>query len=106
MENWPTMEDLDTEPTVEEFRKAITGMASGKAPGSDGISADLFRQRKSYLLPLLHDILIKCWREGRVPQDMRDAKIITLYKNKSPYRIAITTVELSCLVLLAKFLHV
>ena len=23
-----------------------------------------------------------CWQEGEVPQDMRDAKVITLYKNK------------------------
>ena len=30
----------------------------------------------------LHKILILCWKEGAVPQDMRDANIITLYKNK------------------------
>ena len=34
------------------------------------------------LLPILHGLLIKCWREGSVPQDMRDANIHTLYKNK------------------------
>ena len=34
------------------------------------------------LLPLLHEILVKCWREGKVPQDMRDAKVITLYMNR------------------------
>ena len=28
MENAPTMDDLDTEPAVEELSKAITGMAS------------------------------------------------------------------------------
>ena len=27
-------------------------------------------------------ILCLCWREGKVPQDMRDANIVTLYKNK------------------------
>ena len=27
-------------------------------------------------------MLCKCWSEGAVPQDMRDAKIVTLYKNK------------------------
>ena len=30
----------------------------------------------------LHEILCKCWQEGKAPQDMRDAKIIILYKNK------------------------
>ena len=64
MENIPTMDDLETKPTVEELSKAITEMAFWKAPGSDGIPADLFRQCKSYLLLLLHEILVKCWREG------------------------------------------
>ena len=82
MESLPMMDDLDNEPTVEELSKAITAMAPWKAPGSDGIPADLLQQCKSCLLPLLHDILVKCWREGKVPQDMCDAKIITLYKNK------------------------
>ena len=37
--------------------------------------------RPPYCTPL-HEVLCQCWREGAVPQDMRDAKIITLYKNK------------------------
>ena len=82
MEILPTMNDLDNEPTVEELSKAITAMSPWKAPGSDGIPADLLQHCKSWLLPLLHDILVKCWREDMVPQDMCDAKIISLYKNK------------------------
>ena len=30
----------------------------------------------------LHELLCLCWREGSVPQDMQDAKIVTLYKDK------------------------
>ena len=56
-------------------------MAPWKAPGSDGIPADLLQHCKSCLLPLLHNILVKCWRESILPKDMCDAKIIT-YKNK------------------------
>jgi len=33
----PVMEELDTEPTTEELNKTINSLASGKAPGSDGI---------------------------------------------------------------------
>ena len=36
----------------------------------------------NWLLKELHEILCQCWREGEVPQDMRDADIATLYKNK------------------------
>ena len=39
------------------------------------------------LLPHLHELLSLCWREGEVPQDMRDAKIVMLFKNKG---IAVT----------------
>ena len=30
----------------------------------------------------LHEILCLCWSEGEVPQDIRDANVMTLYKNK------------------------
>ena len=74
------MEDADSEPTVEELSKAIDSLASGKAPGSDGIPPDLLKYCKTSLLHPLHEILCQCWCEGVVPQDMRDAKIVTLYK--------------------------
>ena len=82
MENLPTMYDLDNEPTVEEFSKTITAMAHWKAPGGDDIPANFLQHYKSCLLPFLHDILVKCWREVMVAQDMCDAKIITLYKKQ------------------------
>ena len=78
----PTIEELDTEPTLKELNKAIDSLASGKAPGSDGIPPDLIKHCKTTLLHCLHVILCQCWQEGVVPQDMQDAKIITLFKNK------------------------
>ena len=78
----PTMEELDTEPTLEELSRAIDSLAAGKAPGSDGIPPDLLKPCKITLLHSLHVLLCQCWQEGAVPQDMRDAKIITLFKNK------------------------
>ena len=30
----------------------------------------------------LHEVLCQCWQKGAVPQDMRDAKIVTLYKKQ------------------------
>ena len=57
-------------------------MISGKAPGKDTISAEVLKCGKNVLLPHLHALLIRCWREGCIPQDMKDATISTLYKNK------------------------
>ena len=78
----PTMDELDSEPLVEELSKAIDSLASGKAPGNDGIPPVLIKHCKTTLLLPLHEVLCQCWQEGAVPQDMRDSKIITLYKNK------------------------
>ena len=77
----PTMEELDTEPTLEELSMAIDSLASGKAPGSDRIPKDLLKHCKTTLLHSLHVLLCQCWQRA-VPHDMRDAKIITLLKNK------------------------
>ena len=64
------MEDLDL------------GLACGKAPGTDGIPPNLIKRCKSPLLQPLHDTPYQCWREGGVPQEMKDALIVTPYKNK------------------------
>ena len=79
----PVMEELDEPPTIEELSKAIDSLASGKAPGKDGIPPEVIKAGKeTSLLEHLHELLLQCWEEGSVPQDMRDANIITLYKNK------------------------
>ena len=78
----PTMEELDTEPTLEELSKAFDRLTSGKATGSDEIPPDLLKHCKTTLLHSLRVRLSQCWQEGAVPQNMRDAKIITLFKNK------------------------
>ena len=71
----PIMVGLDSEPTASEIEKAINGLANGKAPGNDAIPPAVIK----------HELLSLCWREGQVPQDMRDAKIVTLFKNKGDH---------------------
>ena len=78
----PIMEELDVEPTMDKLSKVIDRLATGKAQGSNSIPPDLIKHCKTTLLHPLHEVLCQCWRERAVPQDMRDAKIITLYKNK------------------------
>ena len=61
MESLSIMDELDSEPTLEDINQALDQLSSGKAPGNE-----------------LHEILCQCWREGEVPQDMRDANIVIL----------------------------
>ena len=78
----PELEELDREPTIDELSEALDSLASGKAPGKDGIPAEVLKCCKETLITELHEILCLFWSEGEVPQDMRDANVITLYKNK------------------------
>ena len=74
----PVMNKLDVPPT-----KAINSLACGKAPGNDRVPSEVIKPgMNTALLYHLHELLLQCWEEGTVPQDMRDANVITLYKNK------------------------
>ena len=42
-----TMDELDSEPSVEELSEAFDSLASGKAPGNDGIPSDLIKHCKT-----------------------------------------------------------
>ena len=79
----PVIDELDVPPSAEELSNAINSLACGKAPGNDGIPPEVIKAgKKTTLLHHLHELLLQCWEEGTVPQDMRDSNIITLYKNK------------------------
>ena len=78
----PLMPELDEVPSIEELSKAIDRLPSGKAPGKDCILAEVIKNGKSSFLVPLQKLLTQCWKEGSVPQDMRDAIITILYKNK------------------------
>ena len=80
--NLDVMDVLDDIPTRKELSDAIDQLACWKAPGEDGITPDLIKLGKPALMDHLYDLLCLCWEERAVPQDMRDAKIVTLYKNK------------------------
>ena len=69
------MDTLDETPSVKELNDAIDNLACFKAP-------ELIKIEKPSLLSYLHKLLCLCWEEETVPQDMCDAKSITLYKNK------------------------
>jgi hypothetical protein len=76
---------LDDEPTPKELSRAIDALPSRKAPRKDSIPAELIKCGKNILLPHLYELLLRCWREGSAPQDMKYATITTFYKNKGDH---------------------
>ena len=57
IEDLPILEELDSEPTLEELSKAIDVLARGKAPGEDGIPQEVIKCGKPALLEPLQELL-------------------------------------------------
>ena len=74
--------ELDDPPTSEEIKKATMQLKVGKSPGIDGIPAEVYQQGGEAVLDKLQDLFTNCWENGTLPQDLRDAVIVSLYKNK------------------------
>ena len=75
-------ESLDTLPTTAEVEKAIKALSCGKAPGSDAIPAEVFKEGGPELTKKLTELFVSIWHAESVPQDFKDASIVYLYKNK------------------------
>ena len=63
----------------------VWGMKNSKAVGPDGLPADLLKVgiHHDRTIPReLHRLITLIWREGRVPQQWKDAIIKVLHKKK------------------------
>jgi len=66
----------------EEVVKAIGDLKCGKAPGIDGITAEMLKYGGEAISDWMHAMCILAWKEGRVPQDWTKATIVPVYKGK------------------------
>lgn len=80
--DWDTNNDLDVPPTLAETLTAIKQLSSNKAPGADGLPAEIYMSGGTTVAMKLTEIFKHIWMEGVVPQDFKDAKLIHLYKKK------------------------
>ena len=74
---------LGIEPTKEEIATAMKAMANAKAVGPDGLPAELLKlglQQDRTILREFHRLTILIWRQGKVPQQWKDAVITVLHK--------------------------
>jgi hypothetical protein len=78
----PTDNSLAEPPTAEEVIKAMKRTSSGKAPGADSIPAEIYKLGGPELTERLTCLFAKMWRQEKLPQDLKDASIIHLYKRK------------------------
>ena len=78
----PMIPELDAPPNTTEVDAAIKQLQTGKAPGPDGIPAEVFKADGDTLITHLTSMFQVFWVNFQLPRDLRDANNIHLYKNK------------------------
>ena len=78
----PVNTSMDDPPTLLETENAIHILSRGKAPGSDSIPAEIYRDGGPVLTEKLHQLFSQMWVHETVPQEFKDASIIHIHKHK------------------------
>ena len=81
----PSIPSTDV-PTIEEVTAAINQLHSGKSPGPDQIPPEILKNGGATLTTRLHELIVDCWTQEKVPQDWKDATIVTIYKRKGSHQ--------------------
>ena len=93
------MKTVPQEPTAEaedvEIKKATMQLKVGKSPVIDGIPAEVYRHGREAVLDKLQDLFTNCWEKGILPQNLRDAVIVSLWKKKRKNNQTVQTIEAS-----------
>ena len=66
--------------TTEEVLKAISKLNTGKAPGSDGLSVEHFRNAPDEFIPTLVDVINQIFLEKEVPKIVKERIITPVHK--------------------------
>ena len=81
IDQMPIHEHLANPLTLHEVKIAIRAMKSNKAPGPDGIPSEIWKSSET-LAEHLHTLLQHVWEKEDVPQQFKDANIVTIWKRK------------------------
>ena len=67
-------------PTANEVKSAIDNMKSRKAPGADGVSAEMLKAGGDIITETLTEIFKEIWEEEEIPVDWKTGLIVKLPK--------------------------
>jgi len=88
----PTREDICEPITMDELEKAMHTTRNGKAPGQDGIAAEVLKYGGTRLKEKLLELYNTCLEEMALLQDFKDALIMTtVYTRKREKEVNLET---------------
>ena len=82
-EQFPDDKDLSLPISEEEIQEAITQLRVGKAPGADGISAELLKLGGAETIRWLTSLFNSIWSSESIPSDWLNHLIVPLHKKGS-----------------------
>lgn len=78
-------EDVDVSPpSLKEVKEAIAKLKNNKAPGVDGIPAELLKHGGPELTKRMHEIISLIWSKEELPDGWNYAVICPLHKKGDP----------------------
>ena len=72
--------------TVNGVSKQLSKLNPGKAAGPDNFTSRILKELHSEVAPMLSDIFNSSLREGKVPDDWRNASVSPVYKKGAKRR--------------------
>lgn len=76
----PSADWMNAEPDFAEFQIALNSIKDGKAPGVDMIPGELLKYGGFETRHLLWQLITKLWNTEKIPQEWRDANLVTIFK--------------------------
>lgn len=73
-------EDLEDEPSEDEIRDIIGKLKTNKAPGTDGIQAELIKAGGRCVAEYVTDVVREVWSNEVMPEEWKTGELIPLHK--------------------------
>uniref|UniRef100_A0A0L8FX38 Uncharacterized protein n=1 Tax=Octopus bimaculoides TaxID=37653 RepID=A0A0L8FX38_OCTBM len=86
---------MNMRPTFQEFKQAMKQLISRKSPDPNNILFEQIKHERSPLQSCIFTLILKMW-ESHVPNELKDAVIITIFEKKSQcgFRASRGTIDL------------
>ena len=78
----PIIHELEARPNIAETTQAIKKLTSGKAAGSDAITAEIYKHGGINLTKRLVELFTIIWDSRSIPPDFKNASLVHIYKRK------------------------